>query len=64
MRNETNRASAKKWTQSAVECYSIGCNCPKCYIYSLIGRRCRMKETVLELVRQFGKPKGENSARR
>lgn len=46
----------KKWTKAAIDCYSIGCNCSKCEIKSLITTRCLMKRTVLELVQKFGAP--------
>ncbi len=55
--SETN---SKNWTPTAKECYQIGCNCSKCNIYKIYfsGKyfRCRMKETVIELVRKLGKP--------
>ena len=56
----------KNWTPTAEECYNIGCNCSKCNIYKIYFSgsyfKCRMKETVFELVRKFGKPKtGENT---
>ncbi len=51
----------KKWTQSAIDCYAIGCICSKCFIYKVMFSRrnykCMMKETVIELVRQLGMPK-------
>jgi len=50
----------KKWTQSAIDCYSIGCMCTKCNLYKVFfstrNLKCRMKETVIELVRKIGKP--------
>ena len=52
-----------RWTQSAIECYLIGCTCSKCYLYPILKDRCRMKKTVIELVRQFGKPKVSNERR-
>ena len=48
----------RRWTQSAVECYAIGCNCSKCYLKEIMKNHCRMKGAVLELVRQFGVPEG------
>ena len=51
----------KKWTQQAIDCYQIGCNCSKCILYltffSERKRKCMMKNTVIELVRQIGIPK-------
>lgn len=55
--SETN---SKNWTQSAVECYQIGCSCKKCFIYKMYFKKsdtkCKMKESVIELVRKFGAP--------
>lgn len=55
--SETN---SKNWTPTAEECYRIGCNCSKCNIYKIYFSenyfKCRMKETVIELVRKLGKP--------
>ena len=44
-----------RWTQAAKECYDRGCVCYGCY-YSTFNYRCIMKQTVLALVRKFGKP--------
>ena len=50
----------KHWTFTAVKCYELGCNCSKC---NLIGKldtlskdTCKMKQAVMELVREIGKP--------
>ena len=48
--------SQRRWAQSAIECYSIGCNCSKCYLREILHGKCKMKGAVLELVRRFGKP--------
>lgn len=53
----------QRWTQSAVECYLIGCTCSKCYLYPILKNKCKMKQSVIELVRQFGKPKVSNEGR-
>lgn len=45
----------KRWTIGAKECYQCGCNCKGCY-YSFLDS-CRMKCTVLGLVRVLGIPK-------
>lgn len=54
---ETN---SKKWTPTAIECYLLGCNCSKCNINKIYFKdsifKCKMKDTVIELVRKFGKP--------
>ena len=51
---------SKSWTPSAIDCYSIGCNCKKCNLYKMFfiksDYKCMMKNTVIELVRKLGKP--------
>lgn len=51
---------SKKWTQSASDCYLIGCNCSRCSLYKIYFAgsifKCKMKETVIELVRKYGIP--------
>ena len=51
---------SKVWTQSAIDCYSIGCNCSICNLnriyFSKRTYKCMMKYTVIELVRKIGKP--------
>ena len=46
----------RKWTKTAIECYTIGCDCSKCEINNLITNKCLMKYTVLELVKTIGAP--------
>lgn len=46
----------RRWTRSAVECYKLGCVCHKCFLYEIMGDRCRMKNAVIDLVRRFGRP--------
>ena len=56
--SETN---SKNWTPAAIDCYQIGCSCSKCNIYKFYflksDFKCKMKETVIELVRRLGAPK-------
>lgn len=51
---------SKKWTQTAVDCYEIGCKCSICNLYKIYFKnssyKCMMKSTVIELVRKFGAP--------
>ena len=49
---------SKIWTPTAIDCYRLGCRCSKCNLYKLYfqNSKCRMKETVMELVRLYGKP--------
>lgn len=49
-------ASPMRWTPSAVDCYFRGCICKGCPIQEILGNRCRMKQSVLKLVKKFGKP--------
>lgn len=55
---------SKNWTPTAVDCYLLGCACSKCNLYKIyfanVDGHCRMKETVIELVRRLGVPKKEN----
>ena len=58
---------SKKWTPTAIDCYKLGCCCSKCNIYKLYfyksAYKCKMKDTVIELVRKVGVPeelKGTN----
>lgn len=48
---------AYRWTESAIDCYRLGCNCSRCPTYQLIThQKCRMKYTVIALVRDIGVP--------
>ena len=55
---------SKNWPPTAIDCYSIGCTCSKCNIYKIYFAKsegkCRMKDTVIELVRRLGIPTKEN----
>lgn len=44
------------WTKSAIECYEIGCRCSICKLRRIIESKCVMKETVITIVRNIGKP--------
>jgi hypothetical protein len=59
-----SETTSKNWTPTAVDCYSIGCICSKCSLYNIYfshsDGKCRMKETVIELVRKLGAPSKEN----
>lgn len=52
---------SNNWTPTAIECYTLGCNCAKCNLYKIYftdsNYKCRMKYTVIELVRKLGVPK-------
>ncbi len=51
---------SKNWTPSAVDCYKLGCACSKCNLNKIYFTnsifKCKMKETVIELVRKLGAP--------
>ena len=51
------------WTIQAKECYNRGCNCQGCnmqdFKFSSKNQKCRMKCTVIELVRTIGIPEDE-----
>lgn len=56
----------RRWTQSAVDCYRLGCNCSKCNIPLIMETPCQMKRSVISLVRAYGIPdlskfKGDNN---
>ena len=54
---------SKNWTSAAIDCYLIGCSCSRCNLYKIYfsesNFHCRMKETVIELVRRCGAPERE-----
>ena len=53
-----------RWTQQAIDCYLSGCNCSNCFIKKYFDKvttekyhpHCRMKSTVIALVKHLGKP--------
>ena len=55
---------SKSWTPTAIDCYLLGCCCTKCNLYKIYfsntDGKCRMKETVIELVRRLGAPSKES----
>ena len=60
-----SETTSKNWTPTAIDCYSIGCNCSRCGIYKIYFKnsryKCKMKDVVIELVRRFGKPDLQSS---
>ena len=47
----------KLWTITAKQCYLIGANCQKRNIIpDDIKKKCRMKEAIISLTKEFGKP--------
>ena len=51
-----NKPKVHRWTKSAIDCYNSGCRCSECEYSKILASPCKMKKTVLELVRIFGKP--------
>ena len=47
----------QRWTQGSIECYKRGCQCTDCPTFNILGDKCKMKESVLTLVRLYGRPK-------
>ena len=57
---EISDSITQNWTQQALECYYINCDCKKCSLsaghYSFICQMPRVIDTLLETV---GRPEGE-----
>lgn len=51
----------QSWTIQAKYCYDRGCNCFGCDIADIVETKCLMKKTVIELVKNLGKPPEEYS---
>ena len=55
--NEISSSSTQSWTEQALECYSIGCDCKKCSLkngnYSF---KCQMPKVIDILINYIGKP--------
>lgn len=54
--NNLCKTVALRWSRQAALCYYIGFNCSKCDLPSDIIPKCKMKVSVLELVKTLGKP--------
>lgn len=47
----------ENWTEQAIECYSINCDCKKCSLYSgNYSFKCQMPRVINELITIIGKP--------
>lgn len=57
--NMSITSTQRKWTKTACACYLRGCRCSGCY-YEWFFRdspyKCKMKYTILELIKKFGLP--------
>lgn len=55
---EISNSITKSWTEQALECYSIGCDCKKCSLkngnYSFV---CQMPKVIDILISAIGKPR-------
>lgn len=43
------------WTFSAIKCYVSRFNCKECSVAEVLNK-CRMKSTILKLIKQYGLP--------
>ena len=50
----------RKWSKIAIECLNRGCVCDGCHIQDIMESKCRLKYTVIELVKKWGMPNGNN----
>ena len=50
----------KAWNPTAIDCYTIHCDCSKCYLnkwfFEFRNIKCHMKYYVIEMVKLFGQP--------
>ena len=45
------------WTPGAIECYQRGCVCEGCLTGQIMEQHCRMKSSVIQLIKTLGPPK-------
>lgn len=51
------KLNLKRWTPAAVQCYQRGCVCKGCFYDEFFtADKCKMKSSVMELVRKLGAP--------
>lgn len=57
------RKDVKEWNRSAIDCFQLGCNCSKCFIYHTYFKdkyyTCKMKYYVQLMLKKLGEPKIE-----
>ena len=57
---EISSSIMQNWTQQAIECYEISCNCSECSLssgnYSFV---CQMPKIVNALLKTYGEPQKE-----
>lgn len=59
MKSHFKQLKVRRWTVSAIECFKRGCICNGCYyddFFKTSYHKCKMKGSVIELVRVFGIP--------
>lgn len=54
-RLDESSALYRRWTTTAIECFTRNCECEGCY-YSTLQCKCKMKETVEILYKRLGEP--------
>ena len=56
------------WTPSAIDCFDINCVCSKCFVYYMYFKnssdKCKMKDTVEELIEKIGLPENNEKIRK
>ena len=54
---EISSSITQSWTEQALECYSINCDCKKCSIYNgNYSFKCKMPKVIDILINLNGKP--------
>jgi hypothetical protein len=60
---EISDSITQNWTEQAVECYRLKCNCAKCSVskgsYSFV---CQMPKVLDALIKSLGNPNSKSSA--
>lgn len=51
-----NTANLRTWSKSAIECYKNKLMCRFCTLPEDLKPKCKMKATVIELYKKYGKP--------
>lgn len=57
---EISSSITQAWTEQALECYAIGCDCKKCSLkHGNYSFACQMPKVIDLLIRSIGKPVAE-----
>ena len=54
--NQKRRDRNCTWTPTALDCYRIGAVCDKCIFPPSIKKKCKMKDKIIQITREYGKP--------